>query len=265
MLETLFLIKKIISACLMPMSFGFLLLALAAIFYSRRYFKTAKTLTASVVMLWYLISLPPVANLLANPLENQLPKYANQQVSHVLVLGGYHSSDQRKPISSLLSPISLMRLTEGIHIYHLNPGSKLLLSGYKSRDIISNAEAMANVARSLGVPSEDIILATEVKDTSEEAEHWVHFLTNEKAVSTLNHQALALVTSASHMPRAVLLFNQHIAASNNLQLVPAPTAYKASSNSELHWSSFFPSANAMQVSEAAWHEYLGLAWAYLTQ
>lgn len=265
--ETLFLIKKIIGASLMPLPLGFLLLLIGGQLYARRHFLISKIIAFGVLLIWYLLSLSPVASLLVEPLENQFPKYTNQAVSYIIVLGGYHHSDERKPISSLLSTVSLMRLTEGIRIYRLNAGAKLLLSGYKGRDKISNAEAMAKVAGALGVPSADIILATNTKDTGEEAQHWAQYLVNESsAMDDQNDKKpimTALVTSASHMPRALFWFRDYLAKQPKIKIVPAPTAYMTGAKTGLSWRSFVPSANALQVTEAAWHEYLGIIWARL--
>jgi len=246
--ELLFLAKKIVSACLMPLPVGAIIILFALFLSWRAYHKTAKTLFGIAFIFIYLISAGPVAVLMTEALEHQYPKYDNQTVSYVLVLGGSHDSDPRRPISSLLSTESLARLVEGIRIYRLNKGAKLLLSGYNAGDPISNAEAMSRVALDQGVPIEDIVLARSVKDTAEEARHWAAFAKGE---------SMALVTSAMHMPRSVFLFEQY-----DVQLFPSPTAYTTGSRG-LSWKSWFPRANSLKLVERAWHEYLGLAWAKL--
>jgi len=259
--ELLFFVKKVVSAFLMPLPFGGLLLLLAGVLFFRKHKTAAKALLIAVLMIWYVLSIAPTAQWLAGSLEYKYSKYENQGVNFVLVLGGYHRSDERLPLSSLLSQTSLMRLMEGIRIYKLNSGSKLLLSGYRGRDEISNAYAMKLVANSLGVPDKDIILAEQVKDTAEEAEHWVNVVQN---------RPFALVTSAIHMRRSVYLFEEAFQKQLSVEspldeqlLIPAPTAFSGSGKQGFYWKSWFPSANNLSDVKAAWHEYLGLVWAKL--
>jgi len=246
-MDSLFLLKKVLSALLMPLPLGFVILLLALIIFWQGYHRLAKGLGAGVLISWFMLSLNPVAQLIAAPLEHTFPKYDGQSVDYVVVLGGYHNSDERFPISSLLSKTSLMRLSEGMRIYRMNQGAKIMLSGYKSRDVISNAEAMSRVAQEYGIPKEDIVIASQPKDTAEEAAHWAQYLEN---------QNFALVTSAMHMPRSVYLFQNQ-----NLQPTPAPTEFRTGGHHGLSWKSWFPSAHALSLSKSAWHEYLGRIWA----
>jgi len=254
-----FLLKKIVAAILMPLSLFFwsLLIAVYCYYSGRRI--AARNIAIMSVAAIYLLSLSPVAKLITSPLESWYPKYQNQPVSHVLVLGGSHSSSEQQPLSSLLSTTSLMRLTEGVNILKSNPESMLLLSGFKGRDQISNALAMSKVAQSFGVSASNIVLAEQVKDTSEEAKHWLEYLRSQAPES----RRLALITSATHMPRSMMLFDKHLSENNTIDLVPAPTEFIGGGVNGVHWSDFFPhSANLFKVRRA-WHEYLGIIWSLL--
>jgi uncharacterized SAM-binding protein YcdF (DUF218 family) len=251
-MDVLFLIKKLISALLMPLPLGFVILLFAVFVFFQGYQRLAKGLGIGVIFTWFILSLTPVSQLIAAPLEHKYPKYNNETVSYVIVLGGYHNSDERFPISSLLSKTSLMRLSEGMRIYRMNPGAKLLLSGYKARDVISNAEAMAKVAHAFDIPKEDIIMADQPKDTAEEAAYWAQYLNSH----LLKNQHFALVTSAMHIPRSMYLFHNQ-----GLQPIPAPTEFRTGGHQGLHWHSWFPNANSLTLTESAWHEYLGRTWA----
>ena len=68
-----------------------------------------------------------------------------------------------------------------------------------------------------------------------------------------------LVTSASHMPRAMMLNRKA-----GLNPIPAPTARRAAGTTLKSDPAFWlPSAGALEMSERAIHEYLGIAWAWL--
>ena len=241
----------------MPLPLLALMLCLTVVLCWRKKFMLAKCLGVLSALFFYLISIQITSDILNSNLENQYSSYqkANKTADYVLVLGSYHISDNSQPISSLLSSAGLTRLVEGIRVYRLNPGSKLLLSGYSSSDDISHAQALKRVASHFGVPEGDMILAEQVKDTKEEADHWTH---------VAKGKTLVLVTSASHMPRSMYLFKQAITKQNlELELIPAPTDYISHKSSSLSWSGWFPSGRNIDNVERAWHEYLGVLWAYL--
>ena len=258
MFEWAFLVKKIVAAFCMPLPMLILLLCLAGILYWRKKFLIAKSIGVFSIVFFYLISIQVTSNFFASKLEYQYPSYQkqkNERADFVLVLGSWHSSDSNQPISTLLSSSGLKRLVEGIRVYRLNPGSKLLLSGYRGGDEISHAQALKKVSRHFGVPESDMILAGEVKDTREEAEHWSNLAKGKN---------LVVVTSASHMPRSMYLFQQVKKAQGlNVSLIPAPTDYISHKNTVLTWKSWFPSGHNISNVERVWHEYLGLLWAWL--
>jgi uncharacterized SAM-binding protein YcdF (DUF218 family) len=67
-----------------------------------------------------------------------------------------------------------------------------------------------------------------------------------------------LVTSAAHMPRAVALFKKH-----GRQPIPAPADYRVKEAQGADPNRVFPQAIPLCWAQIAWHEYLGLAWAWL--
>ena len=226
----------------------FLILLSAGLFYKRSKTLATFTLVFALTAL-YLLSIKPVANAIAQPLEFKHPKYLQQPVSYVVVLGSAHDTDQRIPALSQLSRTGLSRLITGIQIYRQNPGAKLLLSGYGGYDSRTHAEVAAEAAQLLGVDSQDILLAPDARDTREEARAW-------KAL--LNTKAFALATSALHMPRAMDIFNQE-----GLNPIAAPANYETAGQRPTYWRDWLPRASHLKLTEAAWHEYLGLAWARL--
>jgi uncharacterized SAM-binding protein YcdF (DUF218 family) len=244
-----FLLKKILGWLLMPLPLV-LLLGLAALFAYRRGARRAGMIlagTASTLLVAF--SLPITAHYLVSPLERSFPMYDGTPVEFVIVLGGHHSSDEWAPITSLLSSTSMVRLSEGIRIYRANPGSRLLLGGYNGGDDISQAEAMARVAESLGVPRRDMELRPQARDTDDEARLWSEFTQG---------RPTALVSSAVHLPRALRLFARY-----GQQPVPGPTEFMAGSRFDNRWRDWLPSEWALYYVQRAWHEYLGIAWSEL--
>lgn len=245
----LFLVKKVLGKLLMPLPFAAFLLLLAGVasVFGRK--KLARGLIAAVLFLVFFLSLPAVGYRIIAPLERQYAQYDNSPVAYVVVHGGYHKSDPYQPITSLLSRVSMARLMEGVRIYQLNPGAKLLLSGYHPRDPISHAEAMAQVAETYGVPRADIVLEPDVKDTEEEVIAWLQYIDGDN---------FAVVTSAMHMPRTMLWYEIYGA-----KPVAAPTAFETRGSGKVDWYTMVPHAETFWHVEMAWHEILGIAWAKL--
>jgi len=140
-------------------------------------------------------------------------------------------------------------VVEGIRIHKKLPGSKLILSGGGGFDPVPNARIMADVASTLGISSSDMVLEPDSKDTKDEAVLIQKIVENEKFI---------LVTSASHMPRSMALFNKL-----GMQPIPAPTDHAMKRRQGTHPGVFFPSSGKIRNAELVFYEYLGLAWAKL--
>jgi len=232
----------------MPFPIFLLLLGIGFFFWQRHHYQRAKG-TILFAILWIsLLSYPPFSALLLSPLENSYQKVQlTQKIPHYIhVLGSGHCSNKNIPLSAELDSTSLTRVNEGIAIYNSHPGMKIIFSGYGNDDPISNARKNAEMAMVLGVNPKDIILLESAKDTREEAV---------QAKNIIGNQPLVLVTSASHMPRAVALFKKA-----GIEVIAAPTDYQIKTDDTL-WQ--FPSSGGLGRSEIAFHEYLGIVWSKL--
>ena len=205
-----------------------------------------------------LLSYGGISDRLLGPLEKVYPPYnfessnnvpsGKGDIRYVVVLGGGHTSDPGLPATSRINESTLNRLVEAIRIYRKNPGSKLLLSGSGIYDPVSNAEIMADVALLLGVDERDIILESVSMDTKAEADI---------ISSIIGEDPFVLVTSASHMPRSLLMFQKL-----KMRPIPAPTGHRVKKRQgDMSPGVFFPSAGNLEKSEMAFHEYIGIAWA----
>jgi len=166
------------------------------------------------------------------------------------VLGGGHASDPGLPVTSQISFESLARLTEAVRLYRSLPGTKLILSGGAVFDPVSNARIYFKTARIMDVPARDLVLSEKARDTEEEA-HLIQEM--------VGRDPLILVTSASHMPRAVASFRKR-----GMDPIPAPAAHLVKEQSYRAPGDFFPSAGDLHKAQMAVHEYLGIAWSKLS-
>jgi len=246
--QYLFLLKKILGDLLMPVPIILLLLCWALLLMLRR--KTrwfGYLVVAFVTALLFVASYAPLSNQLISLFESRVPQYQQGEtpVDYVAVLGSWHQSVTTQPITSELKPTAIVRLAEGIRIYRMNPGSKLIFTGYRGiiEDRVSFPDKLRELAVALGVPAEDIIVLNGPQDTQEEAQ----LIARKFADSSL-----VLVTTALHMPRALILFHDA-----GLDPIPAPTDYVAKPFKSW-W--VFPSAEALAHTEYWAHEQLGILW-----
>ncbi|MEK9497606.1 envelope biogenesis factor ElyC [Photorhabdus sp. P32] len=249
-----FLFKKYLGAMVMPLPL-ILLISFAALLllWFTRWQKTGKTVLTFSWLTLLLLSLQPVADKLLLPLESVYansdqsdPSHINPPVDYIVVLGGGFTYNPNWAPSSNLLNNSLPRVTEGIRLYRLNPGSKMVFTGGKGANVKSSAEVAATVAQSLGVPAEDTIALTKPMDTEQEAN---------EVEKLIGKQPFILVTSANHMQRAINFFKQH-----GLNPIPGP-ANQLAITSPLHpWEKYLPSAYFLSHSERVWYETLGTLW-----
>lgn len=253
-----FFAKKTIGWLCMPLSVAGLLLlfGLALLWVGKR-----RNWAGLLLMLGMVAALAPavspVADRLLDPLEGQYEPVTDYQVlegvRHVVVLGGGHRSDSRLPATMQLSDASLFRLIEGVRLRRQIPDGILVFTGGAIFDARTHARVMADAAGNLG-EGEPMVLLDQPRDTAEE-------MLALRAMFTAE-QPFLLVTSASHMPRSMIL-----ARAAGLAPIPAPTDFlvKRSRDGAFHPGEFLPSAVAMRRSERALYEFLGLVWAHIRE
>lgn len=249
----LFILKKLVGGFLMPLPFLLSLMALALFFlwFTRRQ-KAGKVLFLISWLCLGLLSLQPVADSLLAPIENSYTTYHGQgPVDYVVVLGGGYTYNPKWAPSSNMINNSLPRLTEGLRIYRMNPGAKMIFTGAAAiGNPVSTAQVGALTAESLGVPAKDIIILDRPKDTHQEAE---------QVAKRIGHQPFVLVTSASHLPRAMIFFHQQ-----GLAPIPAPANQLAIESPLNPWEKITPSSLFLMHSENFWYEFIGSMWQALT-
>ena len=152
-------------------------------------------------------------------------------------------------MTSQISTESLYRVLEGVRLYKAGPGRKLILSGGGGDDPVPESQTMSRIALIMGVNPPDIIQESTSLDTEEQARLIRPMVGREK---------FFLVTSASHLPRAMAMFQKQ-----GLLPLAAPVGHLV--RQAPHWSpgDCFPGSGSLQRFEVALHEYLGLAWARL--
>ena len=198
----------------------------------------------------YLTGITPVASNSNKILETQYPTLtqAPQSTQTLLVLSGGSNSFTSSVPSHNLSPITLCRTLEGVRLarqlIHQNRTPLLILSGGGR-----TGQSMQKTAIMLGIPPQDTQVAGSAKDTQSEAE---------SVKQQLKGQTFMLVTSASHMPRAMHLFQRL-----HLHPIAAPTCFTYDTHNSISLLNWIPRASRIKWFNQAWHEYLGLTWSQI--
>ena len=242
------LLKKSVSFFLMPLPFGMILLLLGIWKLYQNRTTTARRFLIGGIAWIFLFSYGPFANLLLHSLESRYNALLSvpKNTAYIYVLGYGHHTNRSLSITSQVDKEAIVRLAEGIRLYHLLHGkAKLILSGYSGlHDPTPHAIMQQKLALSLGIPKEAIIMVPKATDTEEEAK---------AAKEITKSKPMILVTSAYHMPRAIQWFH-HL----GLSPYPAPTYHLASALHPNYLSIF--SSGALKDSTIAIHEFLGILW-----
>lgn len=255
-----FILKKIVSRLFFPLPLCIELLGIGLVLhlFSRKK-KTASLFLGCGFFLLILFSLQGPSNQLLSPLESLYqPAFAKVSSTYILpditwivVLGGDTLSAKNRPANSSLGTSSLARIVEGVRLAKIFPKAHLLLTGSGNPDAPdSTAGLMARTAVSLGISASRITSIGKAKDTPDEARICARIVPPT--------DGLILVTSASHLHRAMRLFQK-----NGLAPIPAPAFFLSKKTSRQSVMNFIPSAKNLQRSERAIYEYMGLLWSFL--
>lgn len=119
---------------------------------------------------------------------------------------------------------------------------------------IPEAKEMSNILQKMGVPASAIIEEPLALNTYENA------VNVRKILEKLKINKILLVTSAFHIPRALMVFKHQ-----GIDVIPAPTGFSVSKNN--HWFEnsiqlnllyFFPDSQRLSQTTVAIKEYLGI-------
>ncbi len=190
-----------------------------------------------------------MARALLEPLESQYPAVLNAGAlapppRFVVVLGAGAQEQAGWPITAELTPTSLVRLAEGLRLLRQLGDARLIVSGGSAHGQLATARGYAQAAEALGVAATRLIINDTPLDTRAE-------IRNIRA--EVADAPVLLVTSAAHMPRAMAYCRKY-----GVRAIAAPTGYLAQPAARWDLLAFLPTSSALQKSETALHEYLGL-------
>ncbi len=245
-----FVVKKLVSTFVAPLPIALFMLTLACL--ASWFSRSSKWVRWPLVFAWLLLvplSLYPVASSWLMKFEGLYPTYQKQEgrsVEQIMVLACYAIEDPLLPLSSQVHSCSRGRLVEAMRIWRIHPNADILLSGGAMRfGHQSMAQISANLLITLGVPEDKIKVIEQGRDTNSEVVALKRYL---------GPLAPVLVTSATHMKRAVRLFARH-----GISVIPAPAEHLilAPSSHSSGWQTWVPKPYNLYRSDRAWYATLG--------
>jgi uncharacterized SAM-binding protein YcdF (DUF218 family) len=244
----LFTLQKYIWFLLMPPA-SLILLMLAGTLIGRKRRLAGRAIVLAGIVLLYLLSIAPVADLLLKPLESVAPPLQRLPAAAdaVVVPGGGSVDLSWAHAPPLPNSETLTRLVAGVEIARALR-IPLVLTGGNGEPFattLNDADVMAATAVALGIPRSQVIVENRSRNTLE----------NSQAVRRLvKGDRIILATSAYYMRRAAAMFRRR-----GFTVVPAPTYWQVQTR-KAGPALLLPHASCLAGSSTALAEWLSLVW-----
>lgn len=250
----LFVIKKLIAPFLLPPGLFIVLLAGLSLWGFRRGDRRVPGYLLPAAFIIWLLSMGPVSNALIKPLEAAYPIPETIDADVIVMLtGGMNLGAPDLSGHGTPGPSTMERMVTAARL-HRKLGVPIIVSG---GHVFSRGPAISHVTQrflvDLGIEADQIIMEDRSRDTFENA------VFSNEIIMHHGYTRPLLVTSASHMRRSMLSFDRA-----GLHPTAFPCAHTTWPDMDHSWRWFLPSARALYSSSAALHEWLGLAFYYLT-
>jgi uncharacterized SAM-binding protein YcdF (DUF218 family) len=251
-------LSKLLPIFVYPVGLSVLFLLLVIVLWKKK--KLALILLISAVVILWVGGNRWVAMSLTRSLEIQYPVLNIVPQAPAMVLLGGGTEPLESPRTAVEVNGAGDRVLFAWRLYKDGAAPHIILSGgdiaFQDTSTSTPATEMEALLLELGVPQEALWLDTTSVNTSQNA------MNSKKILSERGIYDFILVTSAEHMPRAMMLFK-----GEGWDIIPAPTDTQitdAAWNSLWHGDilqviiNIFPSANNLSLTTNALKEYIGM-------
>jgi uncharacterized SAM-binding protein YcdF (DUF218 family) len=243
------LIDKVLTALILPISITLVLSLVATALLSVGRSRVAGLIfILSLVLLW-VFATPLIAQLLLGTLEHQYaPVDRNTKADVAILLGGMINGTSNDGEPSLGPGAD--RALHAARLYRTGRVRYILISAGNlpwRQTRVSEAEQAAYLLKEWGVPSEALLIEGQSRNTYENAQR------SKPIWDAYSFHSGLLVTSASHMPRALAVFRHA-----GFSVEPAPADFHTEPIRESGPLVLLPNAGALAASSLALTEWLGL-------
>jgi uncharacterized SAM-binding protein YcdF (DUF218 family) len=256
------ILKKAIELIFSPLGITVILIGTGiALNFTGRHERSGRGFLFAGGLLFLLFLLFPISDYLILQLESDYPPMLNPpsspKLDRIVVLAGYAEEHIGFPVTALVSEQTIYSMSEGLRLYRLLPGAKIITSGgIVRRGEKPVAATMSEFLQQMGVPQADIIVEGRSRNTYEnlvEVRKWV------------GSSPFILVTQACDLRRAM-----GVARKLQMHPIAAPACHRElqyytnkGKREQLHGflNSFaHPSTDRFKEIQWAYHEYVGYVW-----
>lgn len=216
-----------------------------------RHMRTARVLLSAVTLGWALIAWLPLDQWALAPLENRFPAPPpGVHYDGILVLGGALESAMTQDRAMPSLNAAAERLTAFAAAARANPDARLVFSGGPLPNRPQGppeAIGARQLLTDLGVPPDRVTYESKSRTT------WENAVFTRDLIRPQPGEHWLMITSASHMPRAIGAFRQV-----GWSLDALPVGYKSFAHADLR--AFRGLAERLSLIDLAAHEWIGLAY-----
>jgi uncharacterized SAM-binding protein YcdF (DUF218 family) len=244
------MLTTLIKTLLLPPALPLLMIVGGFLVWSRYRYLARMSVFLGVLALWGL-SLPVVSAYLHQGLDSQYiagtPSALSDDIQAIVVLGAGRHYSASEYGGDTLSHSALWRLRYGGYLAKRWDLPVLVSGGnVRSFDVTPEAEMGVDFLKN----ELDVVSAW---PENQSRNTWENAQFSKILLDKKNIHHVALVTHAYHMPRSVYAFQQA-----GLMVTPMPTGQWSQQSASGYWLNWLPSAQALNRSYLALHEYLGL-------
>ena len=237
------LAHKALPLLLLPLGGSIVLITVAVL-------RRSKVLATLTIALLYIASTPLVANWVLKSREREYPAVPIKScppADAIVVLSGTLDQNPAAPDGYVWTAAD--RLDYGVQLYKAGSAPWVVFTSGRvqwRRQAQSEGEALRTIACQRGVPASAIAVTEPIKNTADEA------LAMGKLAREKGFPRIILVTTAWHMPRAMMLFRH-----TDLRITPFPVGQLTNPAEPLTILDFLPQGSALARTETAVRELLG--------
>lgn len=212
--------------------------------------RTGRRVITATVFMMILIAALPIGTALTTVLENRFPpmRAIEGRVDGIIVLGGAFNTLITETRGQVAVSEPVERLTEFIALAHRFPDAKLVFTGGTgslTRPDLKEALVARRFFAEMGFDPARVVYESESRSTFENA------VMSYALVHPAKGERWLLVTSASHMPRAVGAFRRL-----GWDVIAYPVDYHTAGDFDLSW--FFDFGAGLGRLSGATYEWFGL-------
>jgi len=245
-----FYLSKIIWLVLNPFNIYIFFTLLTIILYLFNFKKISITIFLINTLFLFIICFFPIGNYLIHQIEKEYYLHIDipEKIDGVLILGGATNPLMFKEFKQISVNESSERLIESVYIIKQFKNSKVIFSGGSgiiNRPDLGHSQVAKSFYKKMGVQDNRIIYEDNSRNTYE------NILFSKKIANPKKNENWILITSASHMKRAILIGSKH-----NWNFVPYAVDFKTTKKYKLSPNlSLLSNLNSFQQGS---HEWLGL-------